>query len=165
MQHQDFTTTILVDQTPEQALEAVTNLRGWWSEDIEGKPDQLNEVIHYKYKDVHLCKLQLTEKTPGKRAVFHVLDNYFSVFSKDKTEWINTDLIFDLSTQNGKTKIQFTHKGLVPDYECYDVCNVAWRTYVNQSLYNLITKGKGQPTPKGEDGVNADLLRERHLIS
>ena len=112
-----------------------------------------------------MCKLQLVEKIEGKRVVYHVLDNQFSIFSKDKTEWINTDLIFDISVESGKTKITFTHKGLVPEYECYEVCNVAWRTYINQSLYSLITTGKGQPTPKGEDGINAGVLRERNLIN
>lgn len=165
MQHQDFTTTILVDQTPREAFEAITNFRGWWSEDIEGKTDTLNEVFSYRYKDVHSCTLRLIETIGDERLVYHVLDNHFSVFSKDKTEWIDTRLVFDISGEGGKTKIKFTHVGLVPEYECYEVCNVAWSTYINKSLYRLITTGRGEPTPKGEDGINADVLRERNLIS
>jgi hypothetical protein len=165
MQNQDFTTTILVDRTPQEAIKAITNLRGWWSEDIDGSTDTLNEVVFYKYKDIHLCKLQLVEQIEGERVVYHVLDNQFSIFSKDKTEWINTDLIFDISVEGGKTKVKFTHKGLVPEYECYEVCNIAWSTYINQSLYTLITTGKGHPTPKGEDGINAGVLRKKNLIS
>ena len=36
MSDQDFSSTFLVDQTPQEAFEAITNPRGWWSEEIEG---------------------------------------------------------------------------------------------------------------------------------
>lgn len=165
MQSQDFTTTFLVAQTPQEVFNAITNFRGWWSEDIEGRTDKLNEVFIYRYKDIHLCKLQLVEEIQDKKLVYHVLDNHFSVFTKDKTEWINTRLVFEISDEGDKTKLKFTHVGLVPEYECYEVCNVAWSTYIIKSLYKLITTSKGEPTPKGEDGINAAVLRERDLIS
>lgn len=165
MKGHDFTTSFLVDKTPHEAFEAITNFRAWWSEDVRGRTNILNEVFLYQYKDIHQCKLKLIEEVQDKKLVYHVLDNQFSVFTRDKTEWINTQLVFDISSEGGKTKVKFTHVGLVPEYECYEVCNVAWSTYINQSLYSLIVTGQGQPTPKGEDGINADVLRERNLIN
>lgn len=165
MKNQDFTTAFVVDQTPQEAFNAITDFRAWWSEDISGLTDLLHGVFLYKYKDIHLCKLRLIEQTPARRLVYEVLDNHFSIFSKDKTEWINTKLIFDISTEGGKTKVKFTHEGLVPEYECYEVCNSAWGNFINNSLYKLITTGKGEPTPKGEDGVNVGILKEHNLIS
>ena len=79
--------------------------------------------------------------------MWRVLDNYFD-FTEDKTEWIGTDLVFELSPKNGQTEIRFTHRGLVPAYECFDICSNAWGTYINSSLRKLITTGKGQPNPK-----------------
>ena len=34
-------------------------------------------------------------------------------------------------------------QGLVPEYECYDVCSNAWGNYITGSSRKLITAGKG----------------------
>ena len=146
----DFTTTLLVDQTPKEVFHAITNVRAWWSEEIEGSTDKLNETFTYHYKDVHNCKMKLIELIPGKKVVWLVLDNYFS-FTKDKSEWKGTKLSFEISEKNGKTQIRFTHIGLVPEYECFDICTNAWSQYIQQSLLSLITTGKGQPNFRMND--------------
>ena len=158
MDYKDFTSTIVVDQTPETAFNAIKNFRAWWSEDIEGNTDQLNETFFYHYKDVHLCKLKLIEIVPNERLVYLVVDNEFN-FVKDKTEWINTKLIFEITREGEKTKVKFTHEGLVPEYECYNVCHDAWSGYINGSLRSLITTGKGKPNGK-EGGLNAELVKK-----
>jgi hypothetical protein len=84
---------------------------------------------------------------PNKKVVWLVVDNYFN-FTEDKTEWTNTKVMFEISTRGNKTEIRFTHQGLVPAYECFDVCSNAWGSYVNGSLRNLIATGKGKPNPK-----------------
>ena len=90
--------------------------------------------------------------------VYLVIDNEFN-FTKDKTEWVNTKLIFDLSNENGKTKMVFTHEGLIPAYECYNICNDAWTSYIQGSLKNLIETGTGKPNGK-EGGLNAELVEK-----
>lgn len=151
MKNQDFTTTISVDQTPQEAFNAIKNVRGWWSENIEGRTDQLGSEFEYHYKDVHRCKMKIIELIPEQKMVWLVTDNYFN-FTKDKSEWIDTKVIFEIIPQNDKTEIRFTHQGLVPQYECYPVCNEAWSHYIHDSLQSLIATGKGQPIPKDEEG-------------
>ena len=55
---------------------------------------------------------------------------------------------FEISTRDNKTQISFTHIGLVPEVECYDMCVKGWDQYVKGSLLELITVGKGQPQKK-----------------
>jgi hypothetical protein len=69
-------------------------------------------------------------------------------FLKDKQEWTNTRISFELSNVGNKTQIRFTHFGLVPNYECYDACSDAWTDYLQDSLMPLINSGKGQPSKK-----------------
>ena len=147
--NKDFTTTIVVDQNPKQVFDAVTNPRAWWSEEIEGGTSKLNDEFHYHYKDVHRCTIKLTEVVPEKKVVWDVLDNHFS-FTKDQSEWIGNKIIFEISKKGDKTQLVFTQQGLVPAYECYDICQNAWTGYIQNSLKDLITKGEGQPN-KGEE--------------
>ncbi|HEX4372564.1 MAG TPA: SRPBCC domain-containing protein [Puia sp.] len=149
MSDQNYTTTILVEQTPEEVFNAINNVRGWWSEEIDGSTDKLNEEWDYHYEDVHRCKMKIVEFVPNKKVVWLVMDNYFS-FTKDKSEWKENKIIFEITEKENKTQLQFTQVGLVPEYECYDICQNAWGTYVQKSLYSLITNGKGQPNVKSK---------------
>lgn len=143
----DFSTTILVDQTPDEVFIAVTNVRGWWSENIEGGTSKLNDVFTYRMQSLHQCTMKLIEVVPAEKVVWLCLDNYFN-FTKDETEWIGTKLEFEITEKDVKTQLRFTHWGLVPEYECYDICFDAWSGYIEDSLKSLITTGKGQPNPK-----------------
>ncbi|HEX7110243.1 MAG TPA: SRPBCC domain-containing protein [Aestuariivirga sp.] len=144
MNNRSYTIALTVNQTPQEAFAAINNVRGWWSEEIEGSTDKLGAEFKYHFKDIHRCKLKITELIPGKKVVWRVLDNFFN-FTKDKTEWKGTDVVFEISKNGSKTEIRFTHVGLVPEYECYDACSEGWGFYINTSLRDLITKGKGQP--------------------
>ena len=145
--HSNFTRTISIDQTPKEAFAAINNPRGWWSENIEGSTTKLGDEWTYRYKDMHRCTMKVIEMVPNKKVVWLVVDNYFN-FTEDKAEWTNTKVVFEISTRGNKTEIRFTHEGLVPAYECFDVCSNAWGSYIDGSLRDLIVTGKGRPNPK-----------------
>lgn len=158
MAKKDYSTSIMVDKDVSSAFDSIKNFRGWWSKEIEGNTDKLGDTFFYHYKDVHLCKIKLTEVQKDKKLVYQVLDNQFN-FTKDKTEWINTRLVFDLQPDGDKTRIIFTHEGLVPEYECYAVCKDAWKSYIQGSLKSFIETGTGKPNGK-EGGLNAELVQK-----
>jgi hypothetical protein len=152
MSTSDFTTTIVVDQTPKEAFNAINNVRGWWSEEIEGNTDKRNDQFKYHYRDVHNCRMKLIEVIPYKKIVWLVMDNYFK-FTQDQSEWKDTKISFEISEKDGRTLIRFTHHGLVPQHECFDICSNAWTKYIQQSLFSLITTGEGQPNASDKPGT------------
>src|SRR5204863_2811749 len=113
-----FTTTFSVSKTPKAAFDAINDVSGWWSGDIKGSAGKLGDEFTYRYGDLHVSKQRVTEFVPGKRMVWHVLESSLN-FVKKKDEWNGTKLVFDIEKSDGKTRIRFTHAGLLPDHECY----------------------------------------------
>ena len=146
MKAQHYTASFSVDQSPAVVFAAVTNPRAWWSEEIAGPTDRLGAEFDYHYQDIHRARFRIIELVPNARVVWHVLANEFN-FVKDRTEWTGTDVVFEITRQGDSTELRFTHVGLTPAYECYEVCSDAWGAYVRGSLRDLIATGKGSPNP------------------
>lgn len=142
----DYSTSIIVEQTPEEAFDAINNVRGWWSGEISGDTDKLGAEFTYRVSDVHRSVQKITEFVPGKKVVWHVTDASLS-FVKDKGEWKGTDIIFEIAKKGDKTEVRFSHAGLVPEFECYNSCSNAWGILVKTNLRKLIATGEAQPSP------------------
>jgi len=152
MTDQSFTTTFSVDRTPQEVYDAINDVRAWWSAEVEGSTDVEGEVFTFRVKDLHRSQIRVTKLVPGHRVVWTVLENYMS-FVEDQTEWVDTQIRFDLTERDGGTEVTFTHVGLLADHECYDVCSKAWTYYLTESLPNLVTTGAGQPEGEPEDAL------------
>ncbi len=144
MKTQSFSTSFVVDQSPEEVFAAVNNVRGWWSEEIEGTTDKLGAEFRFHYKDAHRSTQRITELVPGKKVVWQVVEGQIN-FVKDKHEWDGTEVVFEIARRGDQTELRFTHVGLVPEIECYGKCSGAWTFHVNEGLRSLITTGKGKP--------------------
>lgn len=142
-----FTAVFTVDQSPEEVFRAISNVRGWWSEDIEGGTGQAGDEFTYRYQHAHRCRIKVTEAVTGERVTWRVLDNYFD-FTRDQTEWKDTEIRFELARRDGQTEIRFTHAGLVPECESFDLCSNSWGFYLRTSLCALIRTGRGLPNRK-----------------
>jgi Activator of Hsp90 ATPase homolog 1-like protein len=144
MNNKNYTTAFTVDKSPAEVFAAVTNVRGWWSGEIDGRTDKVGAEFTYRYQDLHRSRQKITELVPGKKVAWHVLDADIN-FVKDKKEWNGTDIVFQIAKKGDKTELRFTHFGLAPSIECYGKCSGAWGYYINESLRSLITTGKGNP--------------------
>ena len=156
MSNTEYLTAITtVGQTPEQVFEAITNVRGWWSENLIGHSAALRDEFVFtddsEYagetarakKGLRFARFQITEFVPGQRVVWHVVD---SDFIDDRDEWTDTNVIFEITTDARGTTLHFTHDGLTAaESACFEACSRAWTFFITESLSQLITTGAGQP--------------------
>ena len=142
--NENFTASLLVDQSPKEVFDAVNNVRGWWSTSLVGKSAKLGDVFTFRYQDIHESKQKLVEVVPEKRVVWLIQDASLN-FVEDKDEWKGTKVVFDIAKKGKKTELRFTHDGLVPAFQCFDACSEGWGFFIEKSLKKLITTGKGEP--------------------
>jgi len=135
---------LIVDQSPQEVFDAINDVRGWWSGEIDGRTDELGAEFTYRYKNMHRSTQKITELVPGKRVVWEISNAQLN-FVKDRNEWNGTRIVFEIARKAGKTELRFTHVGLVQAFQCYGDCSGAWGFYINDSLRKLITTGKGEP--------------------
>ena len=147
---QNFASQFTVEETPEQAFAAITDVRAWWSGNVEGATDQLGAEFTYRYQDIHYSKQRITELIPGRRVVWQVLDAYLN-FTDDPREWVGSEIVFEVAREGDQTAVRFSHIGLTPEIECYEKCSSAWGFYINTSLKRLITSNEGAPNAAEND--------------
>ncbi len=135
-----LTVRATVDATPEQVYEAINNVRGWWSADLDGESAHVGDIFTYTYGDIHRSTQQVTEQVPGSRVVWRVLEGYLN-FTPDPAEWTGTDIVFDITPVGDQTEVRLTHIGLTPQSPCFDSCSKGWGYYAGEALPALIRAG------------------------
>ncbi len=147
MKQQDYTASIIVDVSVQEAYDSINDVSKWWTEDLKGSSQTLNDEFTVRFGDVHVSTQKIVELIPGKKVVWLVTGSKLN-FIKDKSEWTNTKIYFEITSQGEKANIHFTHEGLVPDIECFNSCTKGWDYYFKGSLFKLLTEGKGTPGNK-----------------
>jgi len=155
MNNQDFTLSFLLDQTPHEVFNAVNNVTAWWTENLTGSSKQQGDEFSVYFGDIHYSKQKLTTVEPDIKVVWLITDSRLT-FVNTQDEWTGTECIFEISKEGDKTRLRFTHSGLVPEFECFNGCSNGWTYYIN-SLVSLITTGEGQPATK-EDEPQAETI-------
>jgi hypothetical protein len=147
----DFTFSYEVPQSPREVYDAVIDVRGWWSQRISGDTDRPGEFI-YEVPGIHRTRAQITELTPHRRVVWHVIENWFAS-SPETDEWAGSEITFGIEPTDDGSRLTFTHVGLTPELDCYEGCSVGWSRHALESLRTLITTGTGTPITPAEEIV------------
>jgi hypothetical protein len=144
MEKRNYHKTIAVNATVAEAMKKISQVK-WWKQEFTGSAEKLNDKFKIPFGDLNgeksFVDFIVSEFVPNKKTVWKVTNCNLPWF-KDKKEWNNTEVVFELSEENGKTKIDFTHIGLVPEVECYEACEKGWDGHT-KDLGKFINEGKG----------------------
>lgn len=136
-----FTTSIEVAGSPQYVFDCIKEVPKWWSTDYQGSSSRLNDEFIIYHPGAHFSKQKLVEVIPCSRMVWLVTDSTLDWLQKDKHEWTNTKMVFELTPRGDRTLLRFTHEGLVPEKECYSRCEQGWTTVILVRLSNYINEG------------------------
>ena len=145
MKRKDFQATIALEISSRDVFKAITNdVAKWWGgKDLKGSSTKLNDEFVIHHPGAHYSKQKLVEIIPDKKIVWLITESEMSWLEKDKHEWTNTKLIFEIAVEGDKTILRFTHEGLVPEKECYERCaHEGWDIVIKDYLFHFIITGK-----------------------
>lgn len=89
--------------------------------------------------------MAVEELIPNKKVAWNVTDSLIDIPDlKNKTDWINTKIVWEISAQDNQTELRLKHFGLTPQVECYNICEGGWHNFTD-SLTEFINTCIGKP--------------------
>lgn len=143
---ENYKKTILFDKSAITIYDALTkSITKWWTTDFEGVSNIQGQTFTIRFGTNVFKTMRVEELITGKRVVWVVTDSLIDIPElKNKTEWISTKIVWEISTVNDKTEVHLTHYGLTPQVECYNICESGWQNFT-QSLAAFVITGNGNP--------------------
>jgi hypothetical protein len=141
MENQNFQYSFTTSKPTNDVFAHLLNPKNWWvglfGETMEGKSESINDEYSFIAGDgVHYSNQKLIELVADKKIVWLVTESNLS-FLKNNNEWAGTKICFDIKKVGDRTKITFTHDGLIPEIECFSGCSSAWTQYLQNLQEHL----------------------------
>lgn len=160
----DFHQKLLINadaRTVYQALTTQRGLRGWWTTTCHAG-EAVGSTIEVHFGTTRKL-LRIATLTPDREVRWECTEAHLDVpgVITNPSEWKGTTITFRLTpVSDSATTLTMTHTGLVPSFQCYDICTAGWRQYLS-SLKNFAEKGNGAPyTPSQHEAASrsADVV-------
>jgi len=139
----DYHFSFKVDINPEQVIEHISNVSGWWASHVEGESKNINDRFIVRFGSTY-AQIRITE-SDGQSRIVWLIDDCNMDLLKDKKEWKDTRIVWDISKSDGITTVSMKHLGLNADKECFTDCTAGWNFYLGESLVHFLTKNNGLP--------------------
>jgi uncharacterized protein YndB with AHSA1/START domain len=123
-------------------ISTINGLAHWWTEEVDGE-EQVGGKITFRFlsvsgNEIGKMAMQVLELNPEKFVRWHCTEG--------PTEWIGTDVTFELSQQDDQTIIIFGHRNWREEVEFTAHCSMKWAVFL-LSLREYVEIGKGKPSP------------------
>jgi len=143
----NYTREIIVSSTPYSAYKALTTgFDKWWTTGC-GPVSKTGDEITFKFGSSYWV-MQANNLVPGELVELECTEAHHlhdGLPSSILNEWKGSILKWEIQKQGNKTKIVFSHDGLLPSLECYEVCAQGWDYYFVNSLKQYLDTGEGSP--------------------
>lgn len=136
----------------QKAVDSISRVNGWWTANVMGLSKKLHDIFTVTFGET-FAQFEITELIENKKIVWYVMDGNLH-WMKDKKEWKDTRVIWEIIPFRDGVRVEMTHDGLRPGKKCFEDCNRGWNHYVKESLFGFITSGKGTPDHREHSARN-----------
>lgn len=145
MPDKNYSTEIKISATPEAVFRALTSqIDQWWTES-SNKAGQIGDKLVVRFEKTTCWQMIVTEASNNQLLVWQVLEAHHDLDNiAEKDEWKGTTIRWEISATNVGSKLMLIHQGLVPELQCYDICQSGWDYFLG-SLKRFLETGKGHP--------------------
>jgi uncharacterized protein YndB with AHSA1/START domain len=140
-----YTRKIDVTVKPAMVFRALTKeVSKWWTTDSD---DASAVGIKATFRFDKTFNIMLVkELIPDHRVVWECIEQeHINEKLSTHDEWVGTKLRWDIEPIPQGTRVTFVHEGLVPEMECYEICEAGWDNFFVDSFKNYLDTGVGRP--------------------
>ena len=140
----DIKLNITINASTQQVYEALTEekqLKAWWTQDCSAKPE-VGSKAEFEFKGADFYNvMEITRLEQNKLVEWKCVE----AGNESNKEWEGTSVIWEISDDNGKTKLSMIHKDWKEETELFNRCTDGWNHYAGKSLKSYLETGKGEP--------------------
>lgn len=145
MSKTNYSKKLQVNTSPNLVFKAITaEIDKWWT--IHSNiADRLNSKLTVKFGETTVKEMSVTKLDENKNLTWKVTKAFIDIEGlTKKDEWVGTEIKWEITPTHQGSQIIFIHKGLTPEFECYNACESGWNFFLN-SLKSYLETGKGNP--------------------
>ena len=145
MKNKSYEAEIKISASPEAVYHALTSqIDKWWTES-SNEAGQVGDKLVVSFEKTTCWQMIVTEASKNQLLVWQVLQAYHDLENiAKKDEWKGTTIRWEILATNAGSKLMLTHQGLVPELQCYEICQSGWHYFLG-SLKGFLETGKGHP--------------------
>lgn len=145
MKNENYQSSFSLDAADSTIYESIINIPLWWTEMFEGSSNEQRDRFTVRFGPAVFKTMVVDELIPNRRIAWNVVDSFIDIPElKEKSEWINTQIIWDIKPNQKNNTLTLTHIGLTRQVECYTICINGWQNFTS-SLIDFIKTGVGNP--------------------
>lgn len=135
--HHSIQTTASIDVIIKALTEGISE---WWTPEFTGSAKKEGDEFSVRFGNTHKT-FSISQVIPGIRITWKCIDAFIDAeFLNNKSEWIDTNIHWEMSSTGSQSLLMLTHEGLTADKECYSLCEKGWNHYLDGPLKSYLEK-------------------------
>jgi len=145
----DFQKIFKINTTKEKVFEAATTgINKWWGNVDNELVNKVGDEFSIFFEENTEWRFLISSLEKYNKVSWKCIyaNHSFSGLKGIKEEWLNSEIDFEFKTiTDDEIELSFTHNGLTPNLNCYEICSAGWTHFIANSLKQFLETGTGKP--------------------